>query len=368
MIGKLKKTLNQTLSPERIQQIKLIRSHLTLRMRRIIASSETTSRIYYGLLSNEFNHEFRGVAAGRTKYLEAMLSKEKNRYMLRRNIHRLEKGLIMRPRRGVFAERYIGRTVAAYKERLAKQALSPELKWASDVLSEYFSIVQDDESQLIQEAKQTFDQLPTFEEQFEDQRSVHFRPYTLDAMAHPPVDYQSLLALARQRRSQRWFCQTPVPRELIDQALAVATLSPSACNRQAFNYRIFDDPKMTQAVASIPLGTQGFYQNFPCICVVVGDMSAYEFVKDRHVIYIDASLSSMAFLFALESLGLSSVCINWADLKEQERQMAEALNLEPNQRVVMLIAIGYAERGAKVPYSAKKAVSELRTYNALKVD
>ena len=127
-----------------------MRSRVKLFVHRVLASSNFTSRLYFGLCSREFNHEFRAVATGHVKYAEAMLSKNKSRYMLRRNIHRLEKGLIMRPRRSTFAERYIGQTVDAYQERIARNAVSPELKWAADVLTEYFSIVDDGKSHLIQ--------------------------------------------------------------------------------------------------------------------------------------------------------------------------------------------------------------------------
>jgi len=66
--------------------------------------------------------------------------------LLRRNTHRLEKGLIMRPRRDVFALDYIGETVHAYRAALeasqrGESTLSPEqLQWAHDVLQEYVAV------------------------------------------------------------------------------------------------------------------------------------------------------------------------------------------------------------------------------------
>jgi nitroreductase len=73
------------------------------------------------------------------------------------------------------------------------------------------------------------------------------------------------------------------------------------------------------------MGTSGFYENFPCVVVLIGKVRAFPFERDRHVIYFDASLAAMAFQFALEVQGVSSCCINWPDIPERERMMAQTL-------------------------------------------
>ena len=93
--------------------------------------------------------------------------------------------------------------------------------------------------------------------------------------------------------------------------------------------------------------------------VVVGDLSAYPFEKDRHIIYIDSGLAVMQMQLALETQGLASCCINWPDIERHERQMALELDLAPYQRPVMLLAVGYPLADALVPYSAKKNASDL---------
>ena len=47
-------------------------------------------------------------------------------------------------------------------------------------------------------------------------------------------------------------------------------------------FHIFDDPKQAKIIGSIPMGTAGFAENFQCVIVVVADLSAYPFEKDRH--------------------------------------------------------------------------------------
>lgn len=108
------------------------------------------------------------------------------------------------------------------------------------------------------------------------------------------------------------------------------------------------------------MGTAGFSENFQCVIVIVGDLSAYPFEKDRHIIYIDGALASMQLQLALETLGLSSCSINWPDIERHESEMANELQLEKYERPIMLLAVGYADGDALVPYSDKKKSSHVR--------
>jgi nitroreductase len=109
----------------------------------------------------------------------------------------------------------------------------------------------------------------------------------------------------------RWYLQKPVPRELIDKALDVGLQAPSACNRQPFEVRILDDPALVREIAALPMGTVGLHHNFPTILVWVGRLRSFAHHRDRHVPYIDAAMAAMGFQLALETLGLSSCCLNW---------------------------------------------------------
>ena len=71
----------------------------------------------------------------------------------------------------------------------------------------------------------------------------------------------------------------------------------------------------------------------------------------------------MGFIYALETLGLSSCCVNWPDVESQEKQMDEFLQLKEHERPVMLIAIGYPDPEGMVPRSTKKSLSQVRSYN-----
>jgi nitroreductase len=227
--------------------------------------------------------------------------------------------------------------------------------WAHDVLDEYFNVVASEP--LVDQAKAKFRCLPLLGT---TERCV---PYQRDLTQPPPVHYDALAKLSKRRKSVRWYLPQPVPRDLLDQAIAIAALAPSACNRQPFEFRIFDDPEMVQQIAALPGGTQGFYQNFPVVVVVVGKLGAYFDEQDRHLIYTDSSLAVMAFMYALETLGLSSCAINWHDSGPKVKDITRLLKLEPDERVTMVISVGYPDPEGLVAHSQKKDLDSLRRYN-----
>jgi nitroreductase len=191
------------------------------------------------------------------------------------------------------------------------------------------------------------------------------RPYEHATIESSGVTYEQMVALSRQRRSVRWFLDKPVDRDLVDKALIVGRQAPTACNRLPYEFLVFDDPDQVQKVAAIPFGASGYAHQIPTVVVVKARLDSYFSPRDRHVPYVDASLAAMSFMFALETLGLSSSVINWPDFEPLERTMAKTLGLRPHERVVMLIAVGYADPTGLVAFSQKKDLDVLRSFNSL---
>lgn len=310
---------------------------------------------YYCCFNSAFRREQLSVLAGRAAYSQKLAQRQATSAQLRRNIHRLEKGLIMRPRRAVFAEDYILETVRSYV--LNYEALeSTELAWARQVLDLYFSVVTDnaDVRSDIAKARQLF-LTTSLEAKPATEPAI---PYAYAELPAPQVQYQQFIALCQRRRSVRWFLPDAVPQSLLEEAVQAAALAPSACNRQPFQFIQLEGADAA-TVAGFAMGTTGFAQQIPTLLVVLGDLSAYPAERDRHVIYIDGALASMQLMLALDTLGLASCPINWPDVEVLERKMDAYLNLQPWQRPVMLIAIGYPDPTGGIAYSAKKTVGQL---------
>ncbi len=324
------------------------------------------STLYYFLFDKSFTRENKAVLSGKVKHLTETEAKKGNYYLLVRNTHRIEKGLLMRPKRDVFAQDYIKETIDSFEKVWDKNKIetNPQLKWFYDVLGEYFKGA----------AKDVFvaKQYKRFKNKVGNEGDVITKinneaasaPYYRIDANKSNISYEEFYKLARHRRSVRWFLDKPVPRELIDKALLAATQSPTACNRQPYEFRIFDDPDMVNEIATYPMGTAGYRHNIKTIIVVVGNLDAYFDERDRHIIYIDASLASMSFILALETLGLSSCAINWPDIEDREKKMEAYLKLEDYQRPLMLIGVGFPDPEGMVAFSAKRPLEQIRKFNA----
>jgi nitroreductase len=284
-------------------------------------------------------------------------------FLLRRNVHRIEKGLTMQPVRDQFATDYIRQTVKAFRGCVASRTLTPEhpeFNWMYSVLTCYFDVTATSNHKTIAQCRADFeDVIATI-----DPGDADSGPQIPD-LSTPPVKVDDLTALAVKRRSVRWFTPERVERELVDRAVRIAAESPTACNRQPYRFDIFDDPVSTAKVAAIPMGTDGYEHQIPGLIVIVGDMSAFFHTRDRHLIYVDGCLAAMGLIYGLESQGVNTCCINWPDLPDKEAQMAKLLDLKPYQRVIMLVAYGYADPDALAPFSAKRLVDDVRRFRTL---
>jgi len=139
----------------------------------------------------------------------------------------------------------------------------------------------------------------------------------------------------------------------------LATLAPSACNRQPYSFYVSENKDKAVQIAKCAGGTSGWANNIPCTIVILGDLSAYPKEHDRHLIYIDGSLAAMQLMLAFETLGLSTCPINWPDVEKAEEEMGKLLGLKPYERPIMLLAVGYAQDKGGIPYSQKKVANVL---------
>ena len=362
-LNSLKKTAKKFLA---IPVVRKTHRTINVALYGLLSTTKLLAIPFHLIFSRAFDREIFAYTKAIFQYNRKVMQVHPSNIVIRRNIHRLEKGLIMENRRKVFALDYIEETVENYAQLMQSPEKSileaGEIQWAYDVLAAYFACT--DESQpLIGRMKILFLSLPKPEGM---DASVKLIPYeSKQRTQYKTPTYEQFLELSKKRRSVRWFQDKAVPRELVDKALQAAALAPSACNRQAFKYRIFDDPKLAKEIANIPFGTSGYADNIPMVIVVVGNLSDYFSPRDRHTIYVDSSLSVMAFMYALETLGLSSVGIQWPDFGLLESKMKKTLNLKEYERPVIVIGVGYAKEEGKIPCSKKKPLEALRSYNDL---
>lgn len=338
--------------------VQVLPDRLPLPLERLVVNHPRITALYLAA-TGRLSHEAQTVLAGLLAHEEpAPTGSDGPRYTLRRNTHRLEKGLIMRPRRAVFALDYIGETLDALAVVLRTQRDTDAelLQWAGDVLRQYFEACSGQAA--VAPALQRYHDLLNSGSWVAGNSAPYLRPPSVNLPT-----YEQLRELAQRRRSVRWFQARRVPHDVIDQAIEVGIQAPSACNRQPFRFLVLDDPELVAQVAKIPMGTAGYAENIPMLLVAVGQLRAFHSERDRHLIYIDTALALMGLQLALETLGLSSCSINWPAIPEKESAIRKAIPLAADEQPIMLLAVGYADETGYVPFSQKKSLSEVRSFN-----
>lgn len=322
--------------------------------------SPRRASFYYCFFSTRFDREHYSVLKGISLNIDNDIDSLACYSSLRRNIHRLEKGLISDKIKPIFAGEYIENTLNLFDLVLEKKE-SGEItnRWIVDVLTKYFETVQRTEK--ILKAETTFNQLKLrFPRMLTDHEHGEYHgPYIKKDIKTSSINFEQFYELCEQRHSIRWYEDIDVPIGKVKKAIKLGLTAPSACNRQPFRFIIIQDKDKLKVMTRLPGGAKTFANNIRLLVVLVGDLSAYFDERDRHLIYIDGGLAAMNFMLGLETLGLSSCPINWPDIEKNEMVIQKELCLNVWEKGILFFSIGYPLEHGGIPFSAKKTVDEV---------
>lgn len=273
--------------------------------------------------------------------------------------HKIEKGLVMPGPKRLFGLEPVSQTMMLLERwgRAAHCTTDPVYAGALEALRAYRTRVF--EHQLDREGRI----LPVLDTFLAGQPAgcPELRtPRELPSLRMPECDaYASFASLAEARRSVRNFSELPVPTQMIENAVRVAQLSPSACNRQPCRlYLISEDPLKTRLL-SHQNGNRGFGHVVPHVAVIVSDEACFFDSTERHEPYIDGGLFAMSLAFALRAQGIGSCCLNWCVKPETDRAAHALLGIRNSERIIMLMAIGFPAPNVMVPRSPRKVLSDV---------
>ena len=190
----------------------------------------------------------------------------------------------------------------------------------------------------------------------------------------------------QRRRTVREFAPRPVPSELIECAISTAATAPSGAHKQPWKFVLVGDSDVKRRIREAaeveekesyerrmptswledlaPLGTD-WHKPFLTICpwLVVVFAEAYDSDPDtgekRKNYYVSESVGiAVGFLLAaLHHLGLATLTHTPSPMGFLQK----ILNRPNNERAYMLIAVGYPEKGCRVPQLQRKALDEILT-------
>ncbi len=218
-------------------------------------------------------------------------------------------------------------------------------------------------------------------------------PPKLVPYALPPRDpawqlqrARELLAELNERRSCRDFAATPVSRELIEQAIAVAHSAPSGANRKPWRFVAIDDAAIKREIriaaeaeeresydhrmprewldALEPIGTtweKPFLDVAPWLVIIFRidwEETSGRRLKNYYPIE-SAGLAAGFFLMACHQLGLATLTHTPSPMNF----LRDVCRRPENEKPYLLIPVGYPAENCRVPDLIKKPLSHALQWN-----
>ena len=198
---------------------------------------------------------------------------------------------------------------------------------------------------------------------------------------------RAFLDVMRRRRSVRAFAPTPVPPELIDNAIAAAASAPSGANQQPWTFVVVTDPELRRRMreaaeaeeresyehrmapewlsALEPLGTDWRKPHITdAAAVIVVFEQVYGIARDE-----DGTERKVKHYYTRESVGIavglllaSLTHAGLATLTHTPSPMGflrRLLDRPPNERPYVLIPVGYPAPDATVPDIVRRDLGEV---------
>ena len=161
------------------------------------------------------------------------------------------------------------------------------------------------------------------------------------------------------RHSIRQFLEKEVELSVIKKAVAIAMNSPSACNRQSAKVYVYLEKEINDIIGQNLLeGSGGFCQEVNKYLVITGDCMAFTDSYERNQCIIDASLFAMNLVLALHYYGVGSCLLQASERKKLNTKRHKLLDIPNNERIVLVIAIGYYKDEFRVAQSQRKDIEE----------
>ncbi|MEE4273401.1 MAG: nitroreductase family protein [Thermoanaerobaculales bacterium] len=198
---------------------------------------------------------------------------------------------------------------------------------------------------------------------------------------------QAMLDSLRRRRSIREFSTDPVPRFLIETAIASAATAPSGANRQPWHFVAVSDPVIKKKIrraaeaeerafyeggrtpdewleALAPLGTDAdkpFLEDAPWLVVVFKEVQGV--AEDGSKVtnyYVNESVGIACGLFisSLQHMGL----VTLTHTPQPMRFLNEIVGRPKNERPFILFPVGYPAENCRVPDITKKPFDDITTW------
>jgi len=272
--------------------------------------------------------------------------------------HKLEKGLSMPGPRRLFGVDPAGETMRLLRrwERAGHSKANPVYLGALETLRGYALHL---ETYALDGEKRIAADVTGFLVRHQIRDPKLSTPVGLAQIDAPDSARAAFRSLVAARRSVRDFSPERVPHDLVHSAVQLAQQSPSACNRQPCSVHVVTDADLKASLLAYQNGNRGFGDRIPTLLIITADERCFFDASERHQPYIDGGLFAMTLCYALTAEGLASCCLNWCVPPANDRVVHRLARISSSERIIMFMAVGYAQKGCVVPRSPRRAVDEV---------
>lgn len=172
------------------------------------------------------------------------------------------------------------------------------------------------------------------------------------------ISNNSFFDLAFSRSSIRNF-NGQANIEDINKAVEVSINTPSVCNRKPWKVHYYQKKEDIQRLLKFQNGNLGFRDNIPGLIIITGNLKEMEFAYERHQIFTEGGLFSMTLIYALQSLGIGTCCLNWCSKPLNDWKTHKEAKIPHDEEIIMFMAVGLYDNNIKVTVSPKKPIQDV---------
>jgi nitroreductase len=174
----------------------------------------------------------------------------------------------------------------------------------------------------------------------------------------PKYENFDFSSFVKSRSSLRIFSEKPIDRQIINLCVDDAKYCPSVCNRQSWKAHYFDRSETVLKLLNLQDGNNGFTENIRALFVITTDLCYFTNLEYNQV-FVEGGIFSMNLVHSLHARGIGSCCLNLCVPFVREKIIKETAGIGNNERLIMMIGIGYYNDNNLVAYSNRKDTNDI---------